>query len=245
MIALILAAGYGTRMYPLTKDTPKALLPLPGSTILGRLLEKLENPKLKTDRIVLVSNHKFAGHFERWFGEAKCTIPWTVLDDGTTSDEDRLGSVGDLAFAIQKEGISEDLLVLGSDNLFHDPLVDLLESARTHGVITLGAYTLPEMRLASQYGVLVADAKNRITEFQEKPKQPTSSLISTAVYFFPGKALPLVLEYTSLQESADTLGSFISWLITRERVDLYRFRGSWFDIGDMTAYKQAQESFSQ
>ena len=244
MIAIILAAGYGTRLYPLTKDTPKALLPVKETPILGHLMEKLKDPQVQTERAVLVSNHKFTAPFQKWAAGVDYGFPCDVLDDGSTSDENRLGSVGDLAFAIRSGGLeSKEILVLGSDNLFADSIASFMTFARAKGSITLGAYELPELKLASQYGVLSTDDQEKITAFTEKPAHPPSKLVSTAVYFFPSETVPLVLEYSSSKEAADTLGSFISWLISRKPVYAYRFKGTWFDIGDIASYKHAQETF--
>ena len=243
MIALILAAGYGTRMYPLTEQTPKALLPIGPGSILGFLVQRLAPSSMEVRRIILVSNHRFAESFQRWFSNTRVPASWAVLDDGSTSDANRLGSVGDLAFAIREEKIDDDLLVVGGDNLFEGKLADFMEYAREKGTITLGAHELPDLALASKYGVLTAEPSGRITAFTEKPARPASRLISTAIYFFPRSTLPRVLEYVSSSQSADTLGSFISWLIAREAVHAYRFPGKWFDIGDIASYKHAQETF--
>ncbi len=243
MIAVVLAAGYGTRLYPLTESTPKALLPLQESSILGHLERKLANPRLGVREALLVSNHRFYEPFRRWAGSLKSPLRWAVLDDGSTSDDNRLGSIGDLLFAIRKRSLEDDLLVLGSDNLFEDDLVGFVDYALRKGAVTLGAYELPDRSLATQYGVLTAGADGRITAFAEKPARPASSLISTAVYFFPRKAVGGVLEYVSSGQSSDKLGSFISWWVAREPVYAYRFRGLWFDIGDIASYRHAQESF--
>ena len=243
MVAIVLAAGYGTRLYPLTENTPKALLPIGGSILLGLLEKKMAAPGLGVPKEVLVSNHKFAEKFSAWAARPGHPIRWTVLDDGSTSDDNRLGSMGDLAFAIKVERVEEDLLVIGSDNLFEEGLVELVEFARKKGAPALGAYELPDRALATQYGVLSTDAQQRITKFEEKPARPESALISTAAYFFPRKTVGVVLEYVSSQTTTDKLGSFISWLVAREPVYAVRFRGRWFDIGDIASYKHAQETF--
>lgn len=255
MIVVILAAGYGTRMYPLTQDTPKALLPIQRKPILSYLIEKLTSlPTAAAGgfgprQIVLVSNHRFADAFRRWFADSSrasgstSATPWMVLDDGSTSEADRLGSVGDLAFAIRTLRPQGELLVLGSDNLFEDSLEGFVRFARERQAPTLGAAELPDRAQASLYGVLSADDRQRIVRFAEKPQAPESSLVSTAVYFFPPGAPDLVLEYVSSVKAADTLGAFISWLIARVPVYAYRFRGAWLDIGDLASYRKAQESF--
>ena len=243
MIALILAAGYGTRLYPLTTHLPKALLPIQGKAILNYIVEKLTVPSVGAREIVLVSNHRYAEQFQSWFEKESISGPWTVLDDGSTSEEDRLGSIGDLTFAIQKHKIHEDLLVVGSDNLFQDGLEGFCDFARrTSPGLTLGTYKLAATAEASRFGVLTVDSSDRITRFEEKPQNPESTLISTAIYFFPAQKLSWVLKYPGLQ---DTLGSFIHWLVPQETVCAYRFSGPWFDIGDVVSYKHAQETFSK
>ena len=241
MIVLILAAGYGTRLYPLTKEIPKALLPVRGKPILRYLVERCE--PLQPRELVLVANHRYAEKFHSWFLSEKQSIPWTVLDDGSTSEENRLGSIGDLVFAIRNRSIQDDILVLGADNLFEDDLNGFFAFAKEKAPgVTLGAYQLPSLWLASRYGVLTVGPDNRIHRLEEKPKNPRVSLVSTAIYFFPASQLRWVLQYPG---STDTLGAFLSWLIPQESVFAFSFKRLWFDIGDRMSYQNAQELFSQ
>lgn len=243
MVALILAAGYGTRLYPLTKEIPKALLPVKGKPILGHLLDKLLSPEIGLKKLVFVSNHRYLEQLRKWLSASPPGIPWTVLDDGSTSEENRLGSMGDMAFAIRSGLPEEDLLVLGSDNLFGDDLKGFVRFAREKRPgVTLGAYEMPDRSLASRYGVLHVEG-DRLISLDEKPKQPASSLVSTAVYFFPFQSVRWVLEYVQSASSTDTLGSFIHWLISKAPVFAYPLQGPWFDIGDMASYTHAQESY--
>ncbi len=246
MNAVVLAAGYGTRLYPLARAIPKALLPIRERPILSYLVDKLTDPALGMERLVLVSNSRYAENFRAWFSQANLPLPWEVLDDGSTSEENRLGSVGDLAFAIrscQLEG--QGLLALGSDNLFQGSLANFCSFAQEKApAVTLGAYELPDRRQGCLYGVLETDLEGRVLELKEKPKDPPSALVSMAVYFFPRTAVGEVLEYVGQVSAPDTLGSFVHWLIQRNPVFAYRFQGPWFDIGDITSYTQAQESFS-
>lgn len=244
MIALILAAGYGTRLYPLTRDLPKALLPVKGKPILQHVLDKIQAPALGLKQALFVSNHKYLLPLKERLNAVPPSVPWTVLDDGSTSEENRLGSMGDLAFAV-RSGLpeKEDLLVLGSDNLFRDDLVGFVRFAREKAPdVTLGAYELPQREMACRYGVL-ALREDRVASFEEKPREPRSSLVSTAVYFFPFQSVHWVLEYVQGAPSADTLGSFIQWLIAKVPVFAYRLSGPWFDIGDMASYRQAEEHY--
>ncbi len=243
MIALILAGGYGTRLYPLAEKTPKALLPVKQKPILHYLVQKLLAPGFGTTEVVIVSNHKYAVEFQNWAAKKGFEIPCTVLDDGSTSEETRLGSIGDIIFSLKSHPMAEqEILVLGSDNLFRDDLKGFISFARTKAPnVTLGAYELPDLSLASRYGVLKTDPTGKIIELQEKPLNPASRLISTAVYFFPPGRLQQVLKYNG---SVDTLGSFIHWMVTREPVFAYRIQGSWFDIGDMASYEHAKKLFT-
>ncbi len=243
MIALILAGGYGTRLYPLAEKTPKALLPVSQKTILDYLVQKLLAPGFGTTEIVLVSNHKYAAEFQNWAAKKDFKIPCTVLDDGSISEETRLGSIGDILFSLKSHPMAkQEILVLGSDNLFRDDLKGFISFARSKAPnVTLGAYELPDLSLASRYGVLKTDTAGKIIELQEKPLNPTSKLISTAVYFFPSDRLQQVLKYNG---SADTLGSFIHWIVAREPVFAYSIQGSWFDIGDTASYEHAQKFFT-
>jgi len=244
MIVLILAAGYGTRLYPLTQDTPKALLPVNGRPILSFILNKIQHLSAHVKELLLVSNHRYAQSFREWMDRSELNLPYRVLDDGSTSEQDRLGSVGDLAFAVRSCAAHDDLLVIGSDNLFEDDLTSFFLFAQDRmPAVTLGAYELPERSLACRYGVLTVDDNGRVSNFSEKPSNPSSPMVSTAVYFFPRAALDLVLEYSGSSASTDTLGSFIHWLIARQPVFAYRFRGLWFDIGDRASYAQAKRTF--
>ena len=245
MVALILAAGYGTRLYPLTKEVPKALLPVQEKPILEHLMEKLEAPELEIRQMVMVSNHRYFQPFQTWLARRPGKLRGKVLDDGSTSEENRLGSVGDMAFAIRAASLEkEDLLVLGSDNLFRDGLSGFGRFAQEKApAVTLGAYELPDKSSARRYGVLALE-EDRVSSFQEKPANPPSALISTAIYFFPCQSVHWVLEYVGLNQSADTLGCFIQWLLSRQAVFAYRFQGPWFDIGDMVSYTHAQETYA-
>lgn len=238
----MLAAGYATRLYPLTQDRPKPLLPIAGRPILDYLLEKIEKVE-SIDEVFLVTNDKFAGSFRDWTRNRKYSRKIEVVNDGTTSNEDRLGAIGDLHFVIQKFRLDgQDIGVFAGDNLFRanlKPFVVFAQSHRPHA--SLGIVDVRNRELACQYGIVRVDGENRIAEFLEKPKDPPSTLASTGVYWFPKESLDLLDRYMREGHNADRPGDYIHWLIQVDRVYAYRLEGKWFDIGDLDSYREADE----
>ncbi len=244
MKALILAAGYGTRLYPLTLNQPKPLLDLNQRTIIDFLLDKIQDdPELS--EILVVTNDKFTGHFVSWAEKKKgLDRPIKVINDKTTSNEDRLGSVGDIDYAIRQESINEDILVLGGDNLFDYDLEGYLRFAREKAPhVTIGLYDIKDKDKARPFGVAALDKECRITSFDEKPERPKSALIAMCLYYFPGDTLPMVGEYLARSQKKDKAGDYIRWISGREPVFGFQFEGHWFDIGSKDSYQQAQEHF--
>ena len=244
MQILILAAGYGTRLYPLTKDTPKPLLPIQGKPLIDYLLEKVQN--LTDLRVVMViTNKKFFPHFQNWAEQhrnLKAAIH--VLNDGTDSNETRLGSMGDIDFALRKEAVDEDLLVIGGDNLFNQGLDEFVQTAKKKSPrVTIGLFDLKDKQATKNFGVVSLDQKNRVVAFEEKPQNPQSSLIGMCLYYFPKDSLGLIRDYLNDSKRSDTSGDYIQWLFKREDVYAVTFEGKWYDIGSLEAYEDAQKSF--
>ena len=244
MKAIILAAGFGTRLYPMTRDLPKALLEIGGKTILDHLMKKLEVLSA-IDEVVVVTNGRFYQRFLNWQKTAPYSKFIRVLSNGVSDHEKSLGAVRDLFLGLRSGYCgSDDALVFCGDNHFDFPLGYVLLPALGHRESAfVGIYDIKDKALAREYGVVEMDDHHRITKFEEKPQRPDSALVSTAAYFFPRKAVGQVLEYISSQTATDKLGTFISWLVAREPVFAVRFRGRWFDIGDIASYKHAQERF--
>ncbi|MBI5367885.1 MAG: nucleotidyltransferase family protein [Planctomycetes bacterium] len=239
MKALVLGAGYAARLYPLTKDRPKSLLPIGGRPILEWIIEPLSQiPEL--DEIFVLSNHRFAEQFEKWAGTYRSARPIRILDDGTLSHEDRLGAVGDMQFAIERGRIRDDLLVIAGDNLIEYDPQDFAAFFRKHGA-TVALKDLGEREPVSQYSGVELDAHGRIVRFEEKPPTPETSLISTGLYLLPRKQLKLIAEYLERGQNRDAPGYYLEWL--HRQVDLwgYLVRGSWFDISDIDSYNKACE----
>ena len=230
MKCVILAAGYATRLRPLTDDLPKHLLPVGERPMLEWVLDRVREVD-EVDEIHLVTNSLFAPEFERW------ATPRGVLvhDDETTSNEDRLGAVGDLNLVIETAGLRDDeLLVLAGDNLFELSLPGFVEwwRAKPRPSSAVPLHDVGDLELATQYGIADVDDHDRIVRFVEKPSDPASTLASTLIYLLPPEHVQLIRTYLDEGESPDNAGSFLGWLAGREPVYGFRFEGSWFDIGD-------------
>jgi glucose-1-phosphate thymidylyltransferase len=239
MKLLVLAAGYATRLYPLTRDRPKSLLPVGGRPMADWLLTWLE--PIGFDAVYLVTNAKFAPHFREWAVGKDVT----VVDDGTTSDEDRLGAIGDIGLVIEREGIDDDLVVVAGDNLFSEPLGDFGRAARERRAPLLAIHDVGDLELVrGRYNSIEVDARGRITYFEEKADEPRSTLSGIALYFYPRETLPMVRQYLAEGNNPDQPGRLVQWLYPR--VDFYTWLvpGQWYDIGDREQLEEADRIFS-
>jgi len=237
MKAVILAAGYATRLRPLTDDVPKHLLPVGERPMLDWVLDRVRQVE-GVDAIHLVTNSRFAPDFAAWAEQHGVS----VHDDGTTSNEDRLGAVGDLRLVIDAAGLEDDdLLVLAGDNLFEMSLPRFVDwwRAKSQPASAVPLHDVGEPELAKHYGIAEVDGEDRIVRFVEKPSDPPSTLASTLIYLLPPEHVRLVRTYLDEGQRPDNAGSFLGWLARRERVYGYRFEGSWYDIGDHTQLLEA------
>ena len=230
MKAVVLAAGYATRLRPLTDDVPKHLLPVGDRPMLDWVLDRVRELE-EVEAIHLVTNSRFASAFASWAGPHGVS----VHDDGTTSNEDRLGAVGDLRLAIEAAGLEDDeLLVLAGDNLFELSLPRFVEwwRAKPPPSSAVPLHDVGDLELATHYGIAETDGEDRIVRFVEKPSDPPSTLASTLIYLVPPEHVRLVGTYLDEGQSPDNAGSLLGWLAARERVYGYGFEGSWYDIGN-------------
>jgi glucose-1-phosphate thymidylyltransferase len=227
--AIILAGGYATRLRPLTDDRSKCLLPVGGRPIVDWILDRIREVE-EIDEVHVVTNSRFAGDFGRW---ATSRPGVSVHDDGTSSNDDRLGAIGDVAFTLAEAGIDDHVLVVAGDNLFEYSLADYVAFWRGKGVASaVAVLDVGDLRLASQYGIVELAADDRIVSFVEKPSAPATTLSATATYIYHREHVPLVARYLAEGNAPDQSGSFIAWLHAREPVYAYAFTGPWADIGD-------------
>ena len=242
MKALILAAGYGTRLASVIKDTPKPLIPVGDRPLVDYVVDKLQSIKSLTE-IVVVSNNKFTPHFQQWAASRK-GIPIRVVNDGTNTPEERLGSVGDMGFVWKKEASLDDWLIIGGDNLFDGDLSHFVDYAISKSpAMTIGIYDIHDIQAATKFGVLGIDANKKVISFQEKPEKPASSLITMCLYYFPKQTLVFLDEYLKESKAVDAAGSYIQWLSEKKNVYGFQFTGKWYDIGSIESLEEARAHF--
>lgn len=240
-----MAAGYATRLYPLTKEYPKPLLEVDGRPIIDYIVSRLEAAGL-IDEIVVVANSKFIPLFRKWAKARKRVLPISLVDDLTSTLQDRLGAIGDMQFAIAKKRIKDETLVIGGDNLFDGDIREFIEFVRSKSNSpAIGVYDVRDKLKVRHYGVVSLNAEKRIIDFQEKPKRPKSTLAAMCLYYFPGDKLGLVKKYLDDKDAGnDTTGSYIRWLKDETPVYAYIFAGRWYDIGSHKFLNEAKEKFN-
>jgi glucose-1-phosphate thymidylyltransferase len=242
MRAVILAAGYATRLYPLTLDRPKALLRVGGRPILEHLLDRLGEVR-GLDEIHVVTNSRFAGAFREWARGPGRDV--RIVDDGTVDEQTRLGAIGDLDLAIRAEAIDDDLLVLAGDNLFSESFAPFAEFGREKGSPALGVYDVGDLDIVrGRYNAIELDGDDRVVFFEEKPERPTSTLTGIALYFYPRASLPLVSRYLEEGNNPDQPGRLVQWLYPQTPVYAWRVPGRWYDVGSKETRAEADRAFS-
>jgi glucose-1-phosphate thymidylyltransferase len=239
--ALILAAGYATRLYPLTLDRPKALLPVGGKPMLDHLMEQLERVE-GLDEVYVVTNSKFAEAFREW-AAARSGLPLRIIDDGTVDDNSKLGAIGDLDLTIREAELDDDLIVLAGDNLFSQSIAPFPVFALGKGGPALGVYDVGDLDTIRRYSVIELDDDDRVTRLEEKPERPRSTLAGIALYFYPRSALRYVREYLEDGNNPDQPGRLVQWLYPRTPVYGWLVPGRWFDVGSKETLAEADQAF--
>ena len=243
MKVLLLAAGYATRLYPLTENQPKPLLEINGQSIIGHILDKVKSLP-EVSEVFIVTNHRFYDQFRVWSNHFPFPKKITLIDDGTLSNTDRLGAVGDINFVLRERDIKEDLLVIAGDNLFGFSLRSFLNfyNADRKSVVALKDLRDPE-KIKGRYGVGLLEGR-KVIAFEEKPVRPRSTLAATACYLFTKNDLSLV-EKSIYQGKADNPGDLVKYLVKESEVHGFVFNEHWFDVGSFESLREAEELYGK
>ncbi len=247
MKVLILAAGYATRLYPLTLTQPKPLLDVAGQPMIDYVLDNVA-PIGGIDRVYVVTNTKFARQFQQWADQYRATkskLDFTIVNDGSTDDSNKLGAIGDIHLVLTREKIDDDLIVVAGDNLFSQTLQGFGAVCREKNAPVLAVYDVGSLDEIKKYNSITLDASGKITFFEEKPKNPTSSLTGIALYYYPKSTLPLIHQYIAEKNNPDQPGRLVQWLYTRTPVYTWRVPGIWFDIGSKENLAEANRIYSK
>src|SRR5881409_1775316 len=241
MNALIPAAGYATRLYPLTLDKAKPLLVVGGKPIIEWVVNNLVDvPDLET--IYVVTNDKFASDFQAWserYQHRQPKFKFKIINDGSKSDEDKLGAIGDINFVVTRENLSRsDLLIVAGDNLLTESLADFVACARGTEA-TVAVYDVGDAEAIKKYGNISVDADGIITRFEEKPEKPQGTLAAVAVYYYSPAVLSLLTTYLAAGNNPDQPGRFVQWLYTHKPVKTFEIKGKWLDIGSKETLENA------
>ena len=240
MKCLILAAGYATRLYPLTESFPKPLLKVGEKSILDWLVDDLSLDQSITEYVV-ISNHKYLENFQEWRKTKKLKI--TVIDDGTTSNETRLGAVRDIQLAIDVLSIKEDVLVIAGDNLLDFSLLSFLRYAKTKNSSCVMRYMETSKQRLQKSGVLEIGEEDRVLCLEEKPMHPKSEWACPPFYYYTQEDVPLVKQGIEAGCGVDAPGSYIAWLCRQTKVYAMEMPGKRYDIGNMESYENVQKTY--
>ena len=238
MTGIILAAGYATRMYPLTLNFPKPLLEVGGKKIIDHLLE--DGERSGVERFVVVSNHKFISLFREW-AEGKENV--MVLDDGSVDNEHRIGAVKDIEFAIEKAGINDDTLILAGDNVLDFSLSSFIEYGKKKGTSCIMRHRETDKARLSKTGVVTIDQDDLVLSMEEKPKEPKSEWAVPPFYYYVKEDLPLIKEGIENGCGTDAPGSFVSYLAERRPVHAFLMPGKRFDVGSIEGYEKIRKEY--
>ncbi len=247
MNVLILAAGYATRLYPLTLTKAKPLLTVAGKPMIEWVLDNLA-PVPDIDCVYVVTNNKFAADFQTWadgYAARQPKVQFKVINDGSTSDADKLGAIGDIQLVISRENLAaDDLIVVAGDNLFSEPLDGFAREARKHPA-ALATYDVGDLEEIRKYNNIETDAGGRVIDFEEKPQKPKSTITGIALYYYSKEVVSMFAQYIAEGNNPDQPGRFVQWLYRLKPVYTYLIRGTWYDIGSKETLEEANKIFAK
>jgi glucose-1-phosphate thymidylyltransferase len=247
MKLIILAAGYATRLYPLTLNQPKPLLEVAGKPMIEHVMDNIATIP-HVDHGYVVTNAKFADHFTGWadlYRRAELRFPMTVVNDGGTDEETKLGAIGDMHFVLNKYQIDDDIIVVGGDNLFSHDLADFGEFCRMKNAPVLAVYDVGNLEEIKKYNAIEIDEAGAITFFEEKPAEPKSTLTGIALYYYPRSTVPLIHQYIKEGNNPDQPGRLVQWMYPRVPFYTWKVPGIWYDVGSRETLEEANRVFSK
>lgn len=241
---IVIAAGYATRLGDLTKNFPKPLLKIGDSTILGRMLDDIDTiPEI--DEHIIITNHKFAPIFEEWAAGVNYTKPITIVDDGTSTNEGRLGAVCDLLFAMEKLSIDDDMLVVAADNLLFFSFQEFVDFANEKQTSCIMCHEQPSIEKLQRTGVIVVDENWKVLNMEEKPQEPKSRWAVPPFYIYMHKDLDLVRQSVANGCGKDAPGNLAHYMVENTTMHAWKMSTGRFDIGSLDTYYEACEKFGK
>ena len=246
MKLIILAAGYATRLYPLTLNQPKPLLPVAGKPMMEHVIDNIASIR-GIEHAYIVTNAKFVDHFQRWansYQHPKLNFSFTIVNDGSTDDSNKLGAIGDLHFVITKYDLDDDIMIVGGDNLFSHDLAEFGDYCRQKNAPVTAVYDVGDLEEIKKYNAIDIDENGRITFFEEKPKVPKSTLTGIALYYYPKSTLPLIHQYIAEGNNPDQPGRLVQWMYQRVPFYTWKVPGLWYDVGSAETLEEANRVFS-
>lgn len=247
MKVIILAAGYATRLYPLTLTQPKPLLDVAGKPMIEYVLDNIA-PIGGLERIYVVTNSKFAKHFQEWadhYRATKAKLAFTIVNDGSTDDSNKLGAIGDLHLVITREQVDDDVIVVAGDNLFSEKLDGFGRFCREKNAPVVAVYDVRSLEEVKKYNSITLGPDGRITFFEEKPGTPASTVTAIALYFYPKAVVPLIKRYVAEGNNPDQPGRLVQWLYPRVPFYTWQVPGTWYDIGSKETLAEANQIFTK
>jgi len=242
--ALILAAGYGTRLKPYTDHTAKPLLPVASKPLIEHCIDWLAASG-KVDEVLVVSNQRYWDNFQQWRRGLSSPLALTLINDGSTTNENRLGAIRDIQLAIEREALDDDLLVMAGDNIFTFALADFVRFFEAKQTPVVAAHVLGDPEKLKRTGVVQLDAHDRVIDFEEKPASPKSNLGVPPLYIYPRRSLGRFRQYLANPVNPDAPGHFIAWLHKQEAVHAFRFEGDRYAIDDAASYRSVDAAMRQ
>jgi glucose-1-phosphate thymidylyltransferase len=247
MKLIILGAGYATRLYPLTLNQPKPLLTVAGKPMIEHVLDNLVLIK-DINHVYIVTNAKFADHFQRWaesYQTGQSKLGFTIVNDKSTDDSNKLGAIGDLHLVLTQEQINDDIIVVAGDNLFSHELTAFGEFCRKKNAPALAVYDVGSLEEIKKYNAIQVDEDGRILFFEEKPAHPQSTLTGIALYYYPQSSLPMIKQYIEEGNNPDQPGRLVEWLYKRTPFYTWKVPGIWYDVGSKETLEEANRIFAR